>query len=52
VNLRAGAESDRYGAYVFLNNAQDVVAELADDNFGGRYRNKPRTLGVNFTARF
>lgn len=52
VNLRAGAESDRYGAYIFLDNAQDVVAELADDNFGGRYRNKPRTLGVNFTARF
>ena len=52
VNLRAGAESDRYGAYVFLDNAQDVVAELADDNFGGRYRNKPRTLGISFTARF
>jgi iron complex outermembrane recepter protein len=52
VNLRAGVESERYGVYAFLNNADDVVAQLADDNFGGHYRNKPRTLGITVTARF
>lgn len=51
-NLRAGIENEHFGAYLFIENVTNEVAELADDNFGGRYRNKPRTIGLNLRAHF
>jgi outer membrane receptor protein involved in Fe transport len=50
-NVRAGVEATRWGAYVFINNATNVRADLDRNARFFFYRNEPRTVGVTFRIR-
>jgi iron complex outermembrane recepter protein len=56
VNLRAGVESDKWGAYAFVTNLTDATGVL-NKNSGVGYRGllfsmTPRTVGVNARRKF